>query len=61
MKTTVKLDNLRALVIEPQGEGVKLSIRVGAVVVGTMVLDKNAVGAVLSGIEHAGGLPASML
>ncbi|VTU20724.1 hypothetical protein SRS16CHR_02701 [Variovorax sp. SRS16] len=53
MKTTVKLDNMRALVIEPQGKGVSLSIRVGSVTVGTMVLDQDKCGAVLFGIEQA--------
>jgi hypothetical protein len=61
MKTTVKLDVHKAVVIEPQGEGVKLSIRVGAVTVGSLVLSKDKIGAVMFGIEQAAGTPAPML
>ncbi|WP_454902738.1 hypothetical protein [Variovorax gossypii] len=61
MKTTVKLDLHKSVVIEPEKQGVKLSIRVGSVVVGSLVLRKELVGAVLSGIEHAAGTPAPLL
>lgn len=53
MRSTVKLDGGKSLVIEPCKDGVNLSIRVGAISVGSMVLDVGRVGAVLSGIEHA--------
>ncbi|MES2249223.1 MAG: hypothetical protein V4645_18225 [Pseudomonadota bacterium] len=61
MKSTIKIDPYKAVVIEPDGQGVKLSIRIGSVVVGSLVLRKELVGAVLAGIEHAAGRPAPML
>jgi len=61
MKSTIKIDAHKAVVIEPDGQGVKLSIRVGAIVIGSLVLRKDLVGAVLAGIEHAAGTPAPLL
>lgn len=53
MRSTIKLEGGKSLVIEPGKDGVNLSIRVGAISVGSMVLDVGRIGAVLSGIEHA--------
>lgn len=53
MRTTVKLEGGKSLVIEPSKDGVNISIQVGAISVGSMVLDAGRTGAVLSGIEHA--------
>jgi hypothetical protein len=53
MRTTVKLLDGKSLVIEPGKDGVNISIRIGAISVGSMLLDAGRTGAVLSGIEHA--------
>lgn len=53
MRTTVKLQDGKSLVIEPCKDGVKLSIGVGVITLGAMTLDAGRLGAVLSGIEHA--------
>lgn len=53
MRTTVKLLDGKSLVIEPCKDGVKLSIGVGAITLGSMTLDAGRLGAVLSGLEHA--------
>lgn len=53
MKTTVKLDALKALVIEPAPNGVRHSIRVGSVVVGSFVLTPDQLSAVQFGQDQA--------
>lgn len=53
MKTTVKLDPMRSVAIEPEGSGVRLSIRVGQVTVGSLILSADKLGAVIFGIEQA--------
>lgn len=53
MKTTVKLDGGRSLVIEPAKSFVKVTLQAGLIPLGTMALDANATGALLAGIEHA--------
>lgn len=53
MKTTVKLDNLKDVVIEPQGSGVRLTIRMSRIPMGDLTLTPDQVGAVLFGMEQA--------
>lgn len=53
MKTTLKLDLLRSLVIEPDKRGVRLSIKVGSIEAGFFVLTPDQVGAALFGLEQA--------
>jgi hypothetical protein len=53
MKTTVKLDLMRALVIEPDKRGVRMAITVGAIEAGSFVLTPDQVGAALFGVEQA--------
>ncbi|WP_295375605.1 hypothetical protein [uncultured Pseudacidovorax sp.] len=53
MKTTVKLDNLKDVVIEPQGSGVRLTIRMSRIPLGDLTLTADQVGAVLFGMEQA--------
>jgi len=53
VKTTVKLEGGRALVIEPGKSSVKVTLQAGLIPLGTMTLDAGRTGALLSGIEHA--------
>lgn len=53
MRTTVKLDNLKDVVIEPQGSGVRLTIRMSRIPMGDLTLTPDQVGAVLFGMEQA--------
>jgi hypothetical protein len=53
MKTTVKLEGGRSLVIEPGKSSVKVTLQAGLIPLGTMILDAGRAGAVISGIEHA--------
>ena len=55
MKTTVKLDNSRSLVIEPAKErgAVALTLRLGVISVGSMELSADQLGAAIFGLEMA--------
>jgi len=53
LKTTVKLDTMRAVVIQPDPKGVRLAVTVGAIEIGAFVLGADQVGAVLFGVEQA--------
>ncbi len=53
MKTTVKLEAFKALVIEPAKDGVRMSIQVGGVIVGGFVLTADQIGAAMFGVEVA--------
>jgi hypothetical protein len=53
MKTTVKLDTMRAVVIQPDPKGVRLAVTVGSIEVGSFVLGADQIGAVLFGVEQA--------
>ncbi|MES2251106.1 MAG: hypothetical protein V4645_27785 [Pseudomonadota bacterium] len=53
MKTTVKLDAMTALVVEPDGARVALSITVGAIQVQRKALTLDQSGAILFAIEQA--------
>ena len=54
MKTTVKLDALRAIIIEPTlNGGVLHSLRVGGCIMGSFVLTPDQLGAVQFGQEQA--------
>jgi len=53
MKTTVKLEPFKALVIEPAAGGVRMSIQVGGVIVGGFTLTPDQLGAAMFGVEVA--------
>jgi hypothetical protein len=53
MKTTIKLGAGRALVVQPQGEGVRVDLTFGGVVLGGDVLTPDQTGALLVGLELA--------
>lgn len=53
MKTTVKLDTMRAVVIQPDPKGVRLAMTVGSIEVGSFVLGADQIGAVMFGVEQA--------
>ena len=53
MKTTIKLDNLKDVVIEPAAAGVQITIRMSRIPLGDLTLTPDQVGAVLFGIEQA--------
>lgn len=52
MRTTVKLDASRSLVIEPAASGVKLTLRAGLIPVADFIIQDDAAGAVLFAIEQ---------
>jgi hypothetical protein len=54
MKSTIKLDGMAALVIQPDGSSVALTITVGAIPVQKKLLDLGALGALLAALEGAG-------
>lgn len=53
MKTTVKLEPMKALVIEPADKGVRMSIQIGGIIVGGFVLTADQIGAAMFGVEVA--------
>lgn len=53
MRTTVKLDLTKSLVIEPARTGVCVSIKLGTVTIGSAILDAGKLGAMMFGIEQA--------
>lgn len=53
MKTTVKLDAMKALAIEPKGDRIELSISVGLVPAYRQSLTLDQAGAILFAIEQA--------
>ncbi|WP_288254056.1 hypothetical protein [uncultured Hydrogenophaga sp.] len=53
MKTTIKLSAGRALVVQPQGAGVRVDLTFGGVVMGGDVLTPDQAGALLFGLEQA--------
>lgn len=53
MKTTVKLDNMKALSIEPKGASIELAISVGLVPAYRQSLTLDQAGAILFAIEQA--------
>lgn len=55
MKTTIKLDMSKALDVEPVAaeQAVRLTLRIGPIVMGSMTLGKNSIGAILAAIEGA--------
>ncbi len=53
MKTTIKLGAGRALIVQPQGEGVRVDLTFGGVVMGGDVLTPDQCGALMIGLERA--------
>lgn len=53
MKTTVKLDAMTALIVEPDGSKISLSIMVGSIPVRRQALTLDQSGAILFAIEQA--------
>lgn len=53
MKTTIKLDLTKAVVIEPEGKGVRLSIMVGSIPAYRQSLTPDQCGAFLFALEQA--------
>ena len=53
MKSTIKLDLTKAVVVEPEGAAVRLSIFVGAISVYRTALTLDQCGALLFGVEQA--------
>lgn len=53
MKTTVRLDAGRSLVVEPGKSFVKVTLQAGLIPLGTMQLDAGRAGALLAAIEGA--------
>lgn len=53
MKTTVKLDTMSALVIEPTRGGVQITVQVGRVPMRSVSLTPDQVGALLCAVELA--------
>lgn len=52
MKTTIKLEQGRSLIVEPvQGQGVRMTLNVYSIPVGSMVLQADAVGAALEALD----------
>jgi hypothetical protein len=54
VKSTIKLDNMAALVVQPDGDSVSLTITVGAIAVQKKVLSLVALGGLIAALEGAG-------
>lgn len=53
MKTTVKLDTMSAVIVEPSRSGVQITIKVGQVPIRAVTLTQDQVGALLFAVEQA--------
>lgn len=61
MRTTIKLEAGKSLVIQPTPEGVRAAIQLGGYTVGSFVLSPDQVGAVMFALEQAAEAHATSL